>query len=91
MIHYFLREVHYLRPDEDTARQITSVFKKRVVAEETVEQPAELLLDIARNEFELPRLGIPPMHQDRVMQNFAGPAKTMVGSRSTEARRIKAV
>jgi len=91
VIHYFLREIHYLRLDEETARRITGVFKERVVAEEAIERPAALLLDIARNDFGLESMEIPPAHQDRVMQNFAGPAKAMVGSRSIETHRIEAV
>ena len=81
VIHYFLKEIHYLKIDEETARQIAGVFKERVVTEELRDQPAELLLRIARDEFNLVQLDISPPHGDHVMQNFAGPTHAMVGSR----------
>jgi len=53
-IHYFLRELHGFQPDEATTRQITARFKERM-ARERSDSPAELLLHIAAQEFQLSR------------------------------------
>ncbi len=72
VIHYFLKEIHYLQVDEKVARRIARVFKERVLAEAALTHPAELLLSIASDEFGLVQLDIPQTHRDRVMQNLAG-------------------
>jgi len=82
VIHYFLHEIHYLPVDESTAREITTVFKERVLATESVDRPAELLLRIAREEFGLTPPDVPSAYQSGVLQNFARSKTANVGSRS---------
>jgi len=70
VIHYFLREIHYLGLDEETAREITAVFKERVLAIDSVDRPAELLLRIAVEEFDLKPSTPPSPRYTDVYQNF---------------------
>jgi len=58
---------------------------------ELLEQPAALLLHIARNESKVARAAESPVPCDAVAQSFAGPSKAVVGSRSIETHRIEAV
>jgi homocitrate synthase len=78
VIHYFLKEIHYLEIDEPTAREITAVFKERVLSIEALDRPAELLLRIAVDEFELQPSTEPSPGHTNVYQNFDAPQKARV-------------
>ncbi|RME05417.1 MAG: pyruvate carboxyltransferase [Anaerolineae bacterium] len=71
MIHYFLREIHYFDLDEATARRITRRFKA-VVYEQTAEHsPAEVLLRLAEEEFNLRRrVETPPSQAPAIIQHW---------------------
>ena len=59
MIHYFLKEIQYLQLDKQTAQQITARFKECVCQIGADQSPGEVLLHIATQEFQLPRLDMP--------------------------------
>ena len=81
VIHYFLKEIHYLDVDEETARRIAPVFKERVVAAELSGGPAELLLRIARDEFGAVPADDSLPGRSAVLQNLSTAPRPMVGSR----------
>jgi homocitrate synthase len=54
MVHYFLKEIHYFQIDEPTARQIAAGFKEQIYASPG-EKPADVLLEIAEEQFNLKR------------------------------------
>lgn len=70
VIAYFLREIKYYPLDDETARAITRAFKGRVYEVGADESPAELLVQIAEEEFGLARLDIPASYEDAVIQRF---------------------
>jgi homocitrate synthase len=70
VIAYFLREIKYYPLDDETARAITRAFKERVYEVGMDESPADLLVEIAENEFGLARLDIPATYEDAVIQRF---------------------
>jgi len=69
IIHYFLREIHYFQVDESTAREITARFKERVYQLDG-QSPAELLLQIATEEFHLSKLLLPEEARRRIVQRL---------------------
>ena len=69
VIHYFLHEIHYFQIDEATAREITSRFKERVYSING-QSPAELLLNIATEEFHLSQLLLPKDARRRIVQRL---------------------
>jgi homocitrate synthase len=69
VIHYFLREIHYFQIDEATAREVTSRFKERVYSING-QSPAELLLNIATEEFHLSQLLLPEDARRRIVQRL---------------------
>ncbi len=70
IIHYFLKEIKYYNLGEGTARQITDVFKERVYNIGPQDSPAEILVDIAENEFGLSRIAIPERFKDNILQRM---------------------
>jgi homocitrate synthase len=70
VIHYFLKEIRYYQLDEETARQITQVFKRRVYEVGAERAPAELLEEIAEREFGLQRLESSEPYLDAVVQRM---------------------
>ncbi len=79
-IHYFLKEINYFRLDESTARDITARFKERVYQIDADQSPAQLLLNIATEEYRLPKLLLPESARKRIVQRLdeEGPPKEQV-------------
>jgi homocitrate synthase len=69
-IHYFLKEINYFRLDEAAAREITARFKERVYQIGDDESPSELLLNIATEEYKLPKLVLPESARKRIVQRL---------------------
>jgi homocitrate synthase len=69
-IHYFLKEIHYFRLDEATARDITARFKERVYQIDADQSPAQLLLSIATEEYRLPKLLLPESARKQIVQRL---------------------
>ncbi len=72
VIYYFLKEIKYFQVDEATAKKIAATFKERVYGIGEEESPAEVLCEIAENEFGLKRLPIPEPYRDVVVQRMTG-------------------
>ncbi len=72
IIYYFLKEIKYFQIDEATAKKIAHTFKERVYGIGEEESPAEVLCEIAENEFGLERLVIPEPYRDAVVQRMTG-------------------
>jgi homocitrate synthase len=70
IIHYFLKEIKYYNLGEGTARQISAVFKERVYDIGLRDSPAEILVDIAENEFGLSRIAVPQRFKDNLLQRM---------------------
>ncbi len=70
IVHYFLKEIKYYNLDEGIARQIAVVFKERVYNIGPQDSPAEILVDIAENEFGLSRIAIPQRFRDNLLQRM---------------------
>lgn len=70
VIYYFLKEIKYFQVDQATAKEIARVFKARVYDINPAESPAQILMDIAENEFKLGRLDIPEPYRDVVVQRL---------------------
>jgi homocitrate synthase len=70
MIYYFLKEIKYFEIDRATAKEIARVFKARVYDIGPDESPAQVVMDIAENEFRLRRLDIPEPYRDAVVQRL---------------------
>ena len=70
VIYYFLKEIKYFELDIPTALDISRVFKDRVYDIQPDESPAEILVDIAENEFNLKRRSIPEPYRDSVVQRL---------------------
>jgi homocitrate synthase len=69
-IHYFLKEIHYFRLDEATARDITARFKERVYQINADQSPAQLLLSIATEDYKLPKLLLPESARRQIVQRL---------------------
>jgi len=69
-IHYFLKEINYFQLDESTARDITTRFKERVYQIDADQSPAQLLLSIATDEYNLPKLVLPESTRNRIVQRL---------------------
>ena len=98
IIHYFLKEIKYYNLDEGTARQIAGVFKERVYDLGPHDSPAEILVDIAENEFGLSRIAVPEQFKDNLLQRMDQDPPAAVsdslesyGEGNPEARRIAAI
>ena len=70
MIYYFLKEIKYYEIDQATAKEIAQVFKTRVYDIGPDESPAQVVMDIAEQEFKLRRLDIPEPYRDAVVQRL---------------------
>jgi homocitrate synthase len=70
MVHYFLREIHYFDLDEPTARQMTTRFKECVYHLLEGQSPADLLLRIAKEEYQLSTLTSAPNTAPRIVQRL---------------------
>ncbi len=70
IIHYFLKDIKYYNLGEGTARQIAAVFKERVYSIGPNDSPAEVLVDIAENEFGLNRIAVPERFKDNILQRM---------------------
>jgi len=71
VIHYFLREIKGFLLDETTARRIAARFKEEVYHLGDDVSPAELLMHIATDEFQLPKIQVPEQFQGKVLQQMA--------------------
>jgi len=94
IIHYFLKEIKYYNLGEGTARQIAAVFKERVYQMKPDESPAEILTDIAENEFGLSHLSLPERVKDKIWQRWDEPSRSeseAEGSDTPEPNRSGAV
>jgi homocitrate synthase len=69
-IHYFLQEINYFQLDESTARDITARFKERVYQIDADQSPAQLLLRIATEEYNLTKLLLPESTRKRIVQRL---------------------
>ena len=69
-IHYFLKEINYFQLDESTARDITARFKERVYQIDADQSPAQLLLSIATEEYNLTKLLLPESTRNRIVQRL---------------------
>ena len=69
-VYYFLKEIKYYQLDEETAREISRVFKERVYGIGPDESPAEILTSIAESEFHLTQIEIPEPYRDTVVQRL---------------------
>ena len=70
IVHYFLKEIKYYNLDEGTARQIAAVFKEQVYSLGPQDSPAEVLVDIAENQFGLSRTAVPERFKDSLVQRM---------------------
>lgn len=70
IIYYFLKEIKYFEIDRETARKIAQVYKARVYDIGPDASPAQLLIDLAEQEFKLSRLDIPEPYRDVVVQRL---------------------
>jgi homocitrate synthase len=70
IIHYFLKEIKYYNLGEGTAREIAAVFKERVYNLGPQDSPAEILIDIAENEFGLSHIAVPERVKDNLLQRM---------------------
>jgi len=70
VVYYFLREIKYFDIDEKVAREITQAFKSRVYAIRPDQSPAEVLMDIARDDFNLAQLSSTEPYRDAVVQRL---------------------
>jgi len=96
IIHYFLKEIKYYNLGEGTARQIAAVFKERVYKMGPADSPAEILIDIAENQFGLSHLSIPEPVKDKILQRWdesgeTKPPERAEGEGDPAARRDAAV
>ncbi|MEW5957244.1 MAG: pyruvate carboxyltransferase [Chloroflexota bacterium] len=93
IIHYFLKEIKYYNLGEGTAKQIAAVFKERIYQMGPTDSPAEILIDIAENEFGLSHLAIPEPVRDKIVQRWdtAEVADRRTGEGDPEAKREAAV
>lgn len=70
VIYYFLKEIKYFQIDEETAKEITRVFKARAYDLGPDVAAGQALVDIAEREFNLRRLDIPAPYRDSVTQRL---------------------
>jgi homocitrate synthase len=70
VIHYFLKEIRYYQLDEATAKEITTVFKRRVYTMGPDESPEQILVEIAENQFGLARLELPESARSQIVQRL---------------------
>jgi homocitrate synthase len=96
IIHYFLKEIKYYNVDEATARQIAAVFKERVYNMGPHDSPAEMLIDIAENEFGLSYIAAPERVRGNIVQrwddtNQPHPARSAEAEGDPKAKRDAAV
>lgn len=70
IIHYFLKEIKYYDISEDTSRQVARVFKERVYSLGPNDSPAEILVNIAEDEFGLSHRAIPERFQGSIVQRL---------------------
>jgi homocitrate synthase len=88
VIAYFLREIKYYQLDEPTARAITRAFKERVYEVGADESPAEVLIQIAEDEFGLTRRDIPEHYQEAIVQRFDRWSEPLGGQQEVPANGI---
>lgn len=96
IVHYFLKEIKYFNLDEGTARQIANVFKERVYTIGPNDSPAEVLVDIAENEFGLSRIAIPQRFEGNLLQRMdketkPAPSEPFDGEGDPTAKREAAI
>jgi len=71
VIYYFLKEVKYFALDPQTAKRITQVFKERIYTMSPGIDPSQVLMTIAREEFHLKRMDIPPEYRHSLVQDLS--------------------
>lgn len=78
-VYYFLKEIQYFRLDENTARDITKVFKQRVY-DRSGQHPSKVLIEIAEGEFGLQRKESSERYLDAVVQRMDSQPQSSVGN-----------
>ena len=88
VIYYFLKEIKYFQIDEETAKEITRVFKARAYDLGPDVSAGQALVDIAEREFNLRRLDIPEPYRDSVTQrlDMRQPGETLETLNGTHIR-----
>ncbi len=79
VVHYFLKEIHYFQIDEETARQITAIFKDSVYKNGHT-SPSEVLLRIAQEDFHLTQLESAPEKAHNIIQRMDQRTRQMIPS-----------
>lgn len=79
IVHYFLKEICGFELDEATARAIATCFKERIYAIAPGDSPADLLIQIAQQEFGLRTIQVPEQFRQAVAQNLTDGATREVG------------
>ncbi len=70
VVHYFLKEINYFDIDEDTARQVTAHFKENSSQLNGDISAADLLLRIAKEEFQLKQTVSAPTDALQIVQRM---------------------
>ncbi len=70
VVHYFLKEINYFDIDEETARQVTAHFKDNSSQLNGDISAAELLLQIAKDEFHLQQMSTAPTNALPIVQRM---------------------
>jgi homocitrate synthase len=89
IIHYFLKEIKYYNLGEGTARQIATVFKERVYKMGPDDSPAEILIDIAENEFGLSHIAVPERVKGNILQRWDEPDQSQLPKAPEVENKVK--
>ena len=79
IIHYFLKEICSFEIDEATAKAISAMFKNRIYEINPGASAADLLIQIARQEFGLRQIHVPEQFRQAVAQNLTDASTREVG------------
>ncbi len=79
IIHYFLKEIRYFEIDEATAKEVATVFKRRVYQLSPDISPEEVLIEIAEKQFGLARLNLPKVAPSIVQRLDSAEARPVNG------------
>jgi homocitrate synthase len=67
-IYYYLKEIKNLKIDEETAKEITKIFKNKV-AKETKKKPEEVLEEITK-KYSLAKVELPPEYEKKRVEKL---------------------
>jgi len=79
IIHYFLKEICSFEIDEATAKAISAAFKNRIYDITPGASPADLLIQIAQQEFGLRPIHVPEQFRQAVAQNLTDASTREIG------------